>query len=126
MTEVLRPNREHAQRVEIPKMFDGDVAAQRAPGADHDLEIAAVFFEDGARTLPHVHTTDQILVGVEGRCVIVDEDGEVQIGVGDTAIVTRGRWHWHGAAEGTVGAHLTVRIPGPTDWNPPSPGGATA
>ncbi len=119
MTDVLRPDRSAARPVVNDRIFEGDVAIQGPPGPGHDLELAAVFFSAGARTLPHIHSTDQILVAVDGRCVVVDDHGAVEIGVGETAIVTRGEWHWHGAAAGGSGAHLTIRIPGPTDWDQP-------
>jgi quercetin dioxygenase-like cupin family protein len=37
-----------------------------------DLEIIAVFFDNGARTKPHIHSTDQVLAVVEGTCIVAD------------------------------------------------------
>ena len=36
-------------------------------------QIVAVFFEDGARSTPHTHATDQVLYVVSGICVVADE-----------------------------------------------------
>jgi quercetin dioxygenase-like cupin family protein len=55
-----------------PEWFSGLVFVQslnEAPDAS-GLEILAVFFEAGARTKPHTHSTDQLLYFLEGEGVV--------------------------------------------------------
>lgn len=104
-----------------PEYFQGRVRMQPlVAGTQSDqLEVLAVFFEDGARTIPHIHTTDQTLWVVEGTCVVADETGRSEIGPGECVNIPAGRWHWHGAAPGVSACHLSIRKPGPTDWSAP-------
>ena len=84
-----------------------------------DLEVIAVFFENGARTKPHIHSTDQLLAVVEGTCVVADESERRHLEPGEHAFTPAGDWHWHGAAPGDSACHISIRKPGPTDWNVP-------
>lgn len=55
-----------------PEWFSGPVWIQElndAPEAT-GLEIFAVFFDPGARTLPHTHSTDQLLYFLDGEGVV--------------------------------------------------------
>jgi quercetin dioxygenase-like cupin family protein len=97
-------------------MFQGDVYRQ-VLGRSDELEMAAVFFENGARTVPHVHHTDQVLAVVEGTCVVADSEGLRRLGVGEVALVKHGEWHWHGADKGTNACHLSLRKSGSTEMN---------
>ena len=104
-----------------PEYFEGTVRQQDLVGADTSQEVTllAVFFEDGARTRPHVHATDQVLAVVEGRCVVADEGGRRELGPGEFALIRAGQWHWHGAAPGASACHISIRKPGDTDWGVP-------
>lgn len=84
-----------------------------------ELEVIAVFFENGARTKPHAHSTDQVLACVEGTCIVADESERRELKPGDHAFTSAGNWHWHGAAPGESACHISIRKPGPTDWNVP-------
>jgi quercetin dioxygenase-like cupin family protein len=42
------------------------------------------------------------------------------VGAGETIMVPAGEWHWHGAAPGEDMCHLSIRVPGPTDWTVPN------
>src|SRR3954447_25010919 len=78
--------------------FEGTVYTQGLVTADDSEEVglAAIFFENGARTRPHVHATDQALTVVEGRCVVADRSGRRELGVGEVAFIKAGEWYWHG------------------------------
>ncbi len=39
--------------------------------------------------------------------------------VEDVVVVPAGVWHWHGARLGHFACHLSIRVPGPTDWSVP-------
>ena len=109
-----------AHLVDAPKRFQGKVYHQVLVGEDDSDEMTAtaVYFDDGARTLPHTHDCDQILAVVEGTCVVADETEKRNLTVGDYAFVQKGRWHWHGAARGNSACHISIRKNGETDWNP--------
>jgi quercetin dioxygenase-like cupin family protein len=101
--------------------FSGEVYMQEiVPESDSkEVTVAAVFFENGARTLPHIHPTDQILSVVEGTCVVADENGLQELPTGGFAVVTAGEWHWHGAKRGTSACHLSIKAAGETNWSVP-------
>ena len=117
--QVARPERKLASPPPNPEYFDGEVRLQPLVGADgsQELELVAVFFADGARTIPHTHATDQVLWIVEGRCVVADETGRREVAAGECVLLPARRWHWHGAAPGHDACHVSIRKPGPTDWS---------
>src|SRR5581483_2026440 len=110
--------RSSARPTSEPQHFEGAVLNQQIVSADDSQEVTllAVFFENGARTRPHVHTTDQVLAVVEGTCVVADRSGQRELRAGESALIRAGEWHWHGAAPGTSACHISIRKPGPTDW----------
>jgi len=81
------------------------------------VRLYRVDFEKGARTNWHTHDDIQVLVGLDGRCVVVNRDGE-RLGLepGDVVVVAGGEEHWHGAAAGRSGAHLAINLGGHTEW----------
>ncbi len=106
-----------------PEWFSGPVWIQEMKGATDSLglEVLAVFFEAGARTLPHVHSTDQLLHFLEGAGVVGTQDGVRVFGPGGMAVIPAGEWHWHGATPETPTCHLSIRPGGPTRWAPEIP-----
>ncbi len=116
----LKPDRKQTKPAN-PATFEGQVSIHTlVPASDqNDLEVLAVYFQDGARTIPHVHPVDQLLVVVEGKCVVATEAGRIEIAVGESTIVPKGEWHWHGAVKHTDACHLSIKKPGVTDWNQP-------
>jgi quercetin dioxygenase-like cupin family protein len=121
--EHLGIDRKQAHKVAHPEWFTGPVHMQYLTKAElsEELEVIAVFFENGATTVPHVHATDQLLVVVEGRCIVGDPSGSRELAQGETMFIPALEWHWHGAATGQSGCHLSIRKPGPTNWNMPKP-----
>ena len=116
--KVSKLERSGARPTSEPQHFEGAVFNQQLVSADDSQEVTllAVFFENGARTRPHVHTTDQVLAVVEGTCVVADRSGQRELRAGESALIRAGEWHWHGAAPGTSACHISIRKPGPTDW----------
>jgi quercetin dioxygenase-like cupin family protein len=117
----LQPNRAEAKTPPNPANFEGLVMIHTlVPASDaNDLEVLAVFFDDGARTIPHVHPVDQLLVVVDGRCVVATQTERIEMGKGESTIVPQGEWHWHGAVKHTHACHLSIKKPGATDWKQP-------
>ena len=106
-----------------PEWFSGPVSvhtlseASTAPG----LEILAVFFDAGARTLPHTHSTDQLLYFLEGEGVVGTTTERHRYGAGGMAFIPADEWHWHGATPETSVCHLSIRPGGPSVWAPEVP-----
>ncbi len=115
---TAKPDRSQARPANHPEWFDGQVHMQPLVAADRsqELDVVAVFFADGARTIPHVHATDQVLYVVSGECVVADDSGRRRLGPGELVLLPAHRWHWHGAAPGQPMCHVSIRQPGPTDW----------
>jgi quercetin dioxygenase-like cupin family protein len=121
MHHLPAPERSLAAAPPHPEYFEGRVRLQPLLSEQHstELELVAVFFEDGARTIPHTHATDQLLWVVEGTCLVVDETGRREVEAGGSVLLPAHRWHWHGAAPGRSACHVSIRRPGPTDWTVP-------
>lgn len=117
--DISKPDRSKAQPPPNPEYFEGRVLMQPLVSAQQsaELELLAVFFDDGARAIPHVHSTDQVLWVVEGRCIVAEGSGRREVGPGECVVLPANRWHWHGAARGFSACHVSIRKPGPTDWN---------
>ena len=77
--------------------------------------MAAVHFEAGARTKPHIHHSGQVLYVTNGEGIVADRAGRHVVRPGDVITVGRDEWHWHGATPGTPMTHLTVQMPGSGD-----------
>ena len=118
---LLRPDLSKASAPERPQDFAGRVLLQalRRTEDPGGVEVLAVFFEGGARTRPHVHSTDQVLVFLEGEGVVATQSERRGGGGGGGGGIPAGTWHWHGASKGRSCCHLSIKPPGPTDWNPP-------
>ncbi len=116
---VMRVDRALSHPVEQPELFQGQVRMQplyRPDRDDGESELVAVFFDAGARTKPHVHDTDQVLQVVSGSCVVVIEEERREVGPGDFVQVPRGAWHWHGSSGAGPACHISIKLPGRTDW----------
>ncbi|MBD0360417.1 MAG: hypothetical protein ICV56_06865 [Nitrososphaeraceae archaeon] len=100
-----------------------------------EQEVYYVTFKRGCRTRPHIHATDQTLIAVKGRGIVVlidkieiNSDGKsaiikpalerssslIELAEGDVVCVPAGTLHWHGALENNsnqsdVFSHLAIR-----------------
>ena len=119
--KLAKHDRSQARPTATPQYFQGSVFTQElvGPGDSQEVTLTAVFFENGARTLPHSHDSDQVLAVVEGTCVVANEAGRNELGAGEYAHVQAGEWHWHGAAPGNSACHISIRKAGQTDWTVP-------
>jgi quercetin dioxygenase-like cupin family protein len=107
-----------------PGNFVGRVRMQRLAetlGVDA-LEIYAVYFDSGAHTRPHAHSTDQVLVFLSGNGFVWLEGEERQrVAQGSVVRVHAGIVHMHGATADEPICHIALREAGPTDWHPAVP-----
>jgi quercetin dioxygenase-like cupin family protein len=111
-TQALRENID-------PASFDGEVQMQRIVGLDQskEVELLVVYFSAGGRTRPHVHVRDQVLHIIEGQGIVATETEKQIVNPGDVITILAGTWHWHGATRDTAMCHISIKQPGPTDWD---------
>jgi quercetin dioxygenase-like cupin family protein len=76
-----------------------------------------VYFSAGARTRPHIHEHDQYLHIMEGQGIVATESEKRNVSAGDIVVVPAGVWHWHGATPRSAMMHLSIRRPGPGQWD---------
>lgn len=103
-----------------------------------EQEVYYVTFKKGCRTRPHIHASDQTLIAVKGRGIVVlvdkieiNSDGRsaiikslperssssssvIELAEGDAVCVPAGTLHWHGALENNsdeseLFSHLAIR-----------------
>jgi quercetin dioxygenase-like cupin family protein len=120
---VLQPDESQAVPVPTPEWFVGHVRMHVREGGPDENDVRAVFFDAGAHTRPHTHSSDQTLVFVSGTGFVVFPGEERQpMPEGSITIVPANTLHMHGAMDGgpvcqisILGAHRT------DDWDPPVP-----
>ena len=119
----LHPQRDDAKPHPHPEWFSGKVWFQELTAADapQALEIIAVFFDAGARTMPHTHETEQLLYFLDGEGVVGVEGARRSYRPGGMAVIPANTWHWHGATPVGSMTHLSIRPGGPSVWAPDVP-----
>ena len=85
------------------------------------LEVFAVFFEAGARTMPDLHSTEQLLYFVDGEGIVGTASERRLFRPGGMVIIPAEEWHWHGATATSAVCHLSIRPGGPSTWVPEVP-----
>lgn len=101
-----------------PQRYTGTVRVARLLRAQDDtVRVYEVCFAPGSRTVWHVHTGEQMLVTLTGRCVVQLADSPARhIGPGESARIPGGVRHWHGALPGAPASHIAMNQHGPTEW----------
>ena len=117
--KLTRIDRSQAREDTVRKSnFDGEVKAQQIVGPQNssEVELLAVYFSAGARTIPHIHEQDQILQIIDGQGIVATENEKLMVSAGDVVTVPAGTWHWHGATRTSAMCHISIKRPGPTNW----------
>ncbi len=119
--DTYKPDRTKAGAPDRPEYFSGTVHLQnlRRPAEAGAAELIAVFFDRGARTIPHVHAADQVLYFVDGEGLVATEHERRVLRAGEIAVIPGGTWHWHGATKTSAMCHISIKGTGPTDWTVP-------
>jgi len=116
--EAYKPDRRKAGPPDQPEYFSGTVRLHnlRRPDALGAAELIGVFFDRGARTIPHIHEADQVLYFVEGEGIVATERERRVLGAGEIAVIPGGTWHWHGATKTSDMCHISIKAAGPSNW----------
>jgi len=110
--------------VELPvvpnKLMDGEVRSHRFEPLDEKLGpglgVGLISFNPGARTKLHTHTGEQLLYIVDGKGIVATEKEQIVVTAGMLARIPPGEKHWHGATEDSSFTHLSVQMPGKTEF----------
>ena len=125
MPGVFRIDEAKAGTPPEPGNFTGRVRMQRLSdeAGSQDFEIYVVYFDAGARTRPHTHPGEQILIFVRGSGFVhVAGEEEQPVAEGGIVVVPAGLVHMHGALDDGPVWHIATRAAtGPTDWAPAIP-----
>jgi len=78
--QVVRPQRGEARSPEKREHFSGPVQMHYLvrPEQPGGVELIGVYFPAGARTVPHVHSTDQALYILEGEGIVATESERLE------------------------------------------------
>jgi quercetin dioxygenase-like cupin family protein len=122
--EIQRLDEALATAPPEPHNFIGRVRMQNiaAAGGTSELEYFAVYFDAGAHTRPHTHSTDQVVCFIRGSGFVwIAGEERRPVETHGVVVVPAGVLHMHGATDAEPICHLAVRAPGRTDWSPPVP-----
>jgi quercetin dioxygenase-like cupin family protein len=123
MTEILHLEAAGWEGAD-PKTFTGRARVKRMGGAGTSPVVKAyrVAFEPGARTHWHTHSGPQLLVVLEGRCLIQRWGAPVERAeAGDLVHIPPGEKHWHGAGADGPTTHIAINLDAETTWMEPAP-----
>jgi 4-carboxymuconolactone decarboxylase len=81
-------------------------------GESPNYNCSVVNFSQGCNTGWHVHDCDQLLIVVSGSGLVVNEQEQREINVGDVVQIKAGERHWHGAKANTTMGHITITAVG--------------
>jgi quercetin dioxygenase-like cupin family protein len=98
--------------------FTGTVnRAEVAKATDNSVRMFQVRFQPKARTHWHTHSGEQILIVVEGKCLVKREgQASVILKEGEAIALPAHERHWHGAVADGVGCHLALNNKLKTEW----------
>jgi quercetin dioxygenase-like cupin family protein len=74
-----------------------------------ELLINVVYLLPGARSLPHSHSYEQVLLYIRGSGIVALDGGEDQrVETGEFALLPPGVAHMHGATEDGPACHVSI------------------
>lgn len=102
-----------ADRTDAPLFYGGKVEGEGivGEGASKDFNFNKVSFAAGAKNHFHTHSSDQILFALDGEGIVANEQEEIVMNEGDTALIPAGEKHWHGATDGSAFSHISLTHP---------------
>jgi quercetin dioxygenase-like cupin family protein len=106
--------------VSTSKLMVGQVRSHRFEPIDgkagQGLSVGLITFSPGAKNVLHTHTGEQLLYIVEGKGIVATETEERVVTPGMLVRIPPGEKHWHGATKDSSFSHLSVQMPGKTEF----------
>ena len=100
------------------KMFIGEV--QRSQLVDEmqgqGLRMGLAKFSPGSKTVFHTHTSEQVLFVLKGKGILASETEENVVTPGMLIYIPPNERHWHGATKDDSFSHISIQMPGKTDF----------
>jgi quercetin dioxygenase-like cupin family protein len=98
-------------------IFSGAVETYALPDErrQYTARVALVAFSPNSRTTWHRHSSDQVLLIVQGRGVVATDEGQSRVEAGDLVLIPAGERHWHGGTVDEGMRHISVLGPGETE-----------
>jgi 4-carboxymuconolactone decarboxylase len=94
-----------------------------SPTKENPMAIANVTFEPGCRNNWHIHSTEQILLVVDGNGWYQEAGKKAQpLHKGDIVVIKPGIKHWHGAIADSWFSHISITadaLNGKNEWLEP-------
>jgi quercetin dioxygenase-like cupin family protein len=91
--------------------------AEVAKATDNSVRMFQVRFQPKARTHWHTHSGEQVLIVVEGTCLVKSKgQTPVMLEEGEAIAIPANERHWHGATADSIGCHLALNNKLKTTW----------
>lgn len=113
--EILSAWKARAKPAE-PANFAGTVLQHNVTQGQTEVQILAVYFAAGSRTILHTHPTDQLLQCFEGEIAVGIGRERRLLRPGELIVIPKEVWHWHGATPILDGAHFSIKPHADTRW----------
>jgi quercetin dioxygenase-like cupin family protein len=85
-----------------------DVTKQAILPDSQEYDINQVNFGRGVRLKFHAHDSEQILIVIAGRGMVVTEQEKKLVVPGDVIFIPAGEKHWHGATGDSEFSHIFI------------------
>jgi quercetin dioxygenase-like cupin family protein len=91
-------------------LFTGPLTQQAllSSSENKDFKASIINFPKGIRNKFHTHDSDQLLIVTEGTGLVVTDEEEKTVTVGDVIYIPAGEKHWHGANADSDFSHISI------------------
>ena len=108
--KVVKMSQDARKPADSPLFTGNPVTRQEIlqPTDGKNFNLGVVSFSAGSRNKFHKHSSDQILIIVEGTGTVATDQEERVVTTGDVVLILAGENHWHGAPGKTSMAHINI------------------
>jgi mannose-6-phosphate isomerase-like protein (cupin superfamily) len=108
--KILRPSEIPAE-VQHQALFVGESSMQHLidKGMSKDFWSCLRHWAPGMRAKFHAHTSDQLIIVVEGMGTMATEKEAVTVKAGEIVFIPAGEKHWHGATQNAGIAYIQIQ-----------------
>ena len=110
--KVIRTDQLSEKPATNPLFIGGPVTYQHllSRHMGSDLSMISVTFGKGVRMKLHSHDSAQVLFVTAGKGMVVTEEGQSIVSVGDIVYSPAGEKHWHGATGDSEFSHIALQL----------------